>query len=528
MTDSSYIDGYLHYVREVYPFASETLTQVEQILANTTWDEPQSALDLNNLAVAALVEAETADDPTLRGVYLDMALEALSNGANEHPLCAAHLALLHCTLGETGEALQSAFSTFINTLQFAYSAHEQTDLGLVYLPPILKNSISDRPHLLTHLFQAKNSYVQALLLLAEVMWRSQLAFYSPAGLRFLQLAAQLQPDSASINLKLGISSWLNQQWEGLLYLQRAGKLAPDSATVLHSLFLAYKELSQPQVASSWLQRAHHYYQENLRSPEWSWVELDDNTPFTYVPFENNLKLAVEPSFRSIVTSVLLAEGDWFEAEMELWRNQLQPGMTVIDVGANVGVYTFSAAQKVGATGRVLAVEPFSGCVHCMEETCRANQLDWVKVCAGAASDRNGTIRLALQSASELNEVITDDSQTLTPRTYEEVPCFTLDSLIEQENITELDWLKIDAEGHEMQVLKGCDRILRDFKPSILYENIAGSKANNQPVAEFLITQGYNLFYYRPYIQELIPVNIDQTLTNKLNIVALPHTSNASS
>jgi FkbM family methyltransferase len=174
---------------------------------------------------------------------------------------------------------------------------------------------------------------------------------------------------------------------------------------------------------------------------------------------------------------------------------------------------------------VLAVEPFSGCVRCLEETCRVNQLDWVKVCGGAASDRNGTIRLALQPSSELNEVITDDSQSLQPGTFEEVPCFTLDNLIEQESLSQVDWLKIDAEGHEMQVLKGCDRLLRDFKPGILYENIAGSKANNRPVAEFLIAQGYNLFYYRPYVQELIPVSLNQTFANQLNIIALPQASN---
>jgi FkbM family methyltransferase len=234
-----------------------------------------------------------------------------------------------------------------------------------------------------------------------------------------------------------------------------------------------------------------------------------------------LKLAVEPSFRSIVTSVLLAEGDWFEAEMEFWRSQLQPGMMVIDVGANVGVYTFSAAQKVGATGRVLAVEPFSGCVRCMEETCRVNQLDWVEVCAGAASDRNGTIRLALQSASELNEVITDDSQPLKPGTYEEVPCFTLDSLIEQESLSRVDWLKIDAEGHEMQVLKGCGRLLHDFKPGILYENIAGTKADNQPVAEFLIAQGYELFRYQPHVATLIKISSSEDFQRLLNIIAVP-------
>jgi len=247
-----------------------------------------------------------------------------------------------------------------------------------------------------------------------------------------------------------------------------------------------------------------------------------DSPFTYVQFESNLLLAVEASFKSIVTSVLVAEGDWFEKEMEFWRNWIKPGMTVIDVGANVGVYTFSAAQRVGSQGKVLAVEPFSGCVRCLEETCRINQFSWVKVCAGAASDRMGSARLSLSASSELNELVANDaSVSMESGAFEEVVCFTLDGLMEQENLQQVDILKIDAEGHELAVLMGSQRILLEFKPIILYENIAGSQGSNLPVANYLIDQGYNLFRYQPYLQDLIPLENLNTLQGNLNIVALP-------
>jgi FkbM family methyltransferase len=66
--------------------------------------------------------------------------------------------------------------------------------------------------------------------------------------------------------------------------------------------------------------------------------------------------------------------------MEFWRNSIREGMTVIDVGANAGVYTFSAAHRVGKTGKVIAIEPFSQCIQLLEETCRVNQFSWVYPC----------------------------------------------------------------------------------------------------------------------------------------------------
>src|SRR5262245_21133225 len=72
---------------------------------------------------------------------------------------------------------------------------------------------------------------------------------------------------------------------------------------------------------------------------------------------DGVTLAVPAALSSITTYVLLEQETWFEKEMDFLRHWLKPGMTVIDLGANVGVYSLPMAKLVGATGQVFAYEP---------------------------------------------------------------------------------------------------------------------------------------------------------------------------
>ncbi|MCC5642857.1 FkbM family methyltransferase [Nostoc sp. CHAB 5824] len=519
-------DIYLQYIQKLLPgINADTLSKIAGILVQTSWDNPNSSDDWNNLAVVALGEAEQCiDNLVLRSVYLEMAFEALNNGLNidRHPLCAAHLALVHSMVGEKQKAIEIALNTFINTLQPAYTNSEDYSHCLIYIYSNNKNFLDNDRKCFEQILLADNNYEKAVLLLIEIICHSQLVFYTDVSRRFLHLASQLFPNSVNVRLKLGISSLMTGELEGILYLHQARKLAPNYAPILQALHLAYRDLNQIEVSDYWQEVSRKFYQPNSPCPEWRWTQLGGDSLFTYVPFEGDLIMAVEPSLRSIATSVLIAEQDWFEKEMEFWRNSIKPGMTVIDVGANVGVYTFSAALKVGSEGRVLAVEPFSGCIRCLQETCRINQLSWVNVCAGAASDRNGTVKLLLHSANELNQVISSDAaENMSSESFEEATCFTLDSLIEQENIESVDFLKIDAEGHEMAVLAGSQKLLTQFAPIILYENIAGSQGSNNEVAQYLINKGYELFHYQPYTQKLISVDSVKDFQEQLNFIAFP-------
>ncbi|WP_341527861.1 FkbM family methyltransferase [Nostoc sp. UHCC 0302] len=518
-------DDYLKHINKCFPaINAKVLLKITLILAHIPWDNPSSSDDWNNLGVVALWEADKCiDNLVLRTVYLEMAFEAFNQGfsIDSHQLCTAHIALIYNIIGEKQKAIEIAIETFINTLQPAYTASEKNSSCLIYISSC-NTKLSDHDLNSFERIFLSNNYDKALFLLIQIICDSQIAFYTAVNRRFLHLASQLSPTSVDVGLKLGISSLMSGELEGILYLHKSRKIAPNDAPILQALHLAYRDLDQIEVAHYWQEVASQFYQSNSPSLEWQWTQLAVDSLFTYVPFESNLTMAVEPSLHSIATSVLIAEQDWFEKEMEFWRNSIKPGMTVIDVGANVGVYTFSAALKVGSEGRVLAVEPFSGCVRCLQETCRINQLSWVKVCAGAASDRNGIVKLLLHSANELNQVISSDAaENMSSESFEEATCFTLDSLIEQENIERVDFLKIDAEGHEMAVLTGSQKLLTQFAPVILYENIAGSQGSNVEVAQYLADKGYELFHYQPYTQKLIEVDSVKDFQEQLNLIAFP-------
>ena len=471
---------------KIMPLMQQTIAT---IVNGTNWDEPETPYDFNNIAVMALIEATISDELSLRTLYLETAFDAIEN-AGDFPLAIAHNAIIRALLGQTGPAQQSAFSTLIQSV---------TDLGpnsqgLVFLPA----SLAIDPNLaIIRLLAAPNSNQQAVLLSAIGLIQSQTIFYNSTGQRFLNLASKFFPESPHISLKQGITFLMGGILDGWVDLHQAVAKSTEDSNIL----------ARSQLA---IEIAQRDFQRNFE------VNIPDLLTIT-IPFDG-LQLAIESSLRSIVTGVLLGAEDWFEMEMEFWRLRLQPGMTVIDVGANAGVYTFSAAQKVGKTGTVIAIEPFVGCVNLLQETCRINELPQVKVCHGAASDRPSKSKLSLKASSELNELSDRD---LPEGTYEEVSCFTLDSLIETYQLDRIDFLKIDAEGHEVPVLQGSDRILGEFRPIILYENIAGSQGSNLPVAELLISKQYELFTYQPFTQQLIPVLELENLQGNLNVIAVP-------
>jgi FkbM family methyltransferase len=335
------------------------------------------------------------------------------------------------------------------------------------------------PELTVVLLAEQTARNQEALLWLEV-WRRSLPFpHVPGGLRVLRLACFVATWAAPYYRRLGIYSLHNREPEGLFYLQRAQAIAPCPRHEL-ALEIGYATLG---------------------------LGTGRTEPY-FVPFD--LPLAIEPSFASVVTSVLLAEGDWFEAELDLWRQFLQPGMTAIDVGANVGVYTISAARAVGPQGRVVAVEPFSQCVALLETTCRHHGLDWVTVCRAAAGDRHNRVKLGLRTASETNALLTDAGN----QAYEAVPALPLDSLVADLGLEEVSALKIDAEGQELAVLMGARGLIERFHPLIIYEYQSGQHGHNDSVGAFLREWGYGLHAFHRHRQSL-----EQTLEQSLEAIA---------
>ncbi|MEQ1800519.1 MAG: FkbM family methyltransferase [Gammaproteobacteria bacterium] len=150
-----------------------------------------------------------------------------------------------------------------------------------------------------------------------------------------------------------------------------------------------------------------------------------------------------------------------ERELRLLRRVCPPGRTAIDVGANIGTYTYFLQRF---TARVHAYEPNP------ELAGRLLKLfPDVNVRNAAVSDAASTLLLTVPVRNgrvnhERGSVAQDFSDSENVLTYE-VPAVTLDS----EDLEDVGFLKIDAEQHEMAVLRGAMRTITRCRPVVLCE-----------------------------------------------------------
>ncbi len=234
-------------------------------------------------------------------------------------------------------------------------------------------------------------------------------------------------------------------------------------------------------------------------------------------------LTLEPTLASMTTLVLLGQGQWFEKEVEFCRQLLQPGMIVIDVGANVGVYTFLAARCVGPAGRVYAIEPTPNCMACLKSTIVDNQLESCVVPIEAAvGSQLGQVFLVFQAASVFNQIVTDKA-AVDGRRAQAVAQLTLDHLWACEHEPQVDLLKIDVEGAELKVLEGAEQLLRQLEPIVMFENRQGIKISGAESVKFLATLGYQFYSYEREWARLKQVEPITRLLNSLNLIAVPAT-----
>jgi FkbM family methyltransferase len=174
------------------------------------------------------------------------------------------------------------------------------------------------------------------------------------------------------------------------------------------------------------------------------------------------------------------------------RALLRPGLSVWDIGANVGVFAFAAAGLAGPAGRVLAVEPdpwLFGLLQRSRAANRGGQLAPVELLCAAVSDRPSVARFAIAARGRAANALAGFGSSQMGGVREEllVPTVTLDQLVDATFPPEL--VKIDVEGAELLVLDGAERLLREVRPTLLVEVAAG---NAEAATERFRRAGYRL------------------------------------
>ena len=218
---------------------------------------------------------------------------------------------------------------------------------------------------------------------------------------------------------------------------------------------------------------------------------------------------------STLAGVTVATGLHEPSEQLFVVAYLRPDDGVIDVGANVGIYAVACAAL---GGRVLAFEPSTAARLALLDNTRLNDVaDRVRIYEVAVGDCNG--RLPMTTSLDAQNHLVHQDHGAGGEGQEIVEVRTLDSLR-----TEMDdWLasrpvallKIDAEGHDLQVLHGATTLIGSHRPVILVETWPGDTA----VRAFLASAGYRVHRYDIERHRLIEYADDWS--GQCNFIAIP-------
>lgn len=182
---------------------------------------------------------------------------------------------------------------------------------------------------------------------------------------------------------------------------------------------------------------------------------------------------------------------------------LKPGMTVVDVGANCGLYSLIAAQCVGKSGAVWAFEPASDMVRLFRDNQKLNATKSVKLFKLALGDKkNQKVTLACEPGRGDGYRYVRYSKKSTKkeldRMVEVVAGSMLDFVWAKQGKPKVDFIKIDVEGGELKVLRGAQKVLTNHPDLvILMENSAFGLSrvgdDQSSLYAFMASLGYSFY-----------------------------------
>lgn len=191
----------------------------------------------------------------------------------------------------------------------------------------------------------------------------------------------------------------------------------------------------------------------------------------------------DPSDRYF-SEYILARDTFFDTPLAYIEKHVEPDAVVIDIGANLGLVACSVAS-VAPLGKVIAVEASPKIYKILKKNVKQNNIKNVQTVQIALSDKQKTLKF-FEDRDFLagSRAVSDKDQRKGVVTVKALP---LDILIKDYALTRIDLIKIDVEGHELQVLKGAKNTLKKFKPFCLIEfnSYVMIKENNMLPQEFL-------------------------------------------
>lgn len=209
-----------------------------------------------------------------------------------------------------------------------------------------------------------------------------------------------------------------------------------------------------------------------------------------------------------ISSHLMLDGFWEMWVTEAMMRVVRPGMTALDIGANLGFYTLLLADLVGPSGRVLAFEPNPAIADRLRRSVAVNGFaSTTDVHAVALGTATGEIAMELvreqPGGGRVVEITDDNRATVVPvRRLDDIP-----------GAMDADFIKLDVEGAERLVWDGMGGLLARARPLTLFiEFTIGRHADARGFLDQMLGHGFSLgiIDFTQGVQPITPDALFQT------------------
>ena len=222
----------------------------------------------------------------------------------------------------------------------------------------------------------------------------------------------------------------------------------------------------------------------------------------------------------------------YEPNEFCWLSRVvKPGMTVLDVGANLGLYTLFVARRVAESGCVVAIEPSSREMARLRHNVELNALSNVSMLPVAVAEQDAEAVLQVATADYAGHNTLGAFGYNTQLEHREtVQTLRLDEVVESAKLQRLDVIKMDIEGAELGALRGGSATLTRYRPALLMElsdrALLHQNASSGKILAFLGDHDYEMLAFDAGSGLPVPLKPRDYFDSE-NIIAIPRGSGLS-
>lgn len=217
-----------------------------------------------------------------------------------------------------------------------------------------------------------------------------------------------------------------------------------------------------------------------------------NLTIPYLKKEHNLKLNI--SSKNLIDHKILFTGEYEKETKDFLNAEVKAGMIVLEAGANTGTETLLLSKLVGTKGKVYAFEPVPFIFNKLDKNISVNGLQNVVHEQLAIGESEQEISFFVADENYTNQGLSSKKAGVHSKLQKKITVnqVTIDNYLERMGVERLDFIKMDIQGAEFDLLKGAEKTFKKFHPKIFLE----AYDNWSPLKEILDwfeTMEYDVF-----------------------------------